>query len=173
MKKPASVALFLVLTVYFFVSAASVNFVSAQNLSVPHSPSVIADTNSVYSLELVHQAVTQLPNGTLAAAFSTNLQGENNYAVYVASSCDGGSSWGTPVKVSTGQGMDGWACGQGIYGCVIAADSQNRVYVAWTGVNDSSTYFQVWCARWNGLVWETCLHPSLGALTNLQGSFPH
>jgi hypothetical protein len=157
--------------VYCFAFVAVVDFGFAQTSSVPHSSSVIADTNSIYSLEFVHQALTRLPNGTLVATFSTNLLGENNYEVYVVSSGDNGSTWGTPVKVSTGQGMDGWACGQGIYGCVIAADSQNHVYVAWTGVNDSSTYFQVWCARWTGLTWETPVRVSQGAEAGVQAFY--
>jgi len=136
------------------------------------TPTTIADTNSGYSLQYTHQTVVRLPNGTLCATFSSNLLGTvNNYAVYVVSSNDNGATWGNPTKISNATGMDGLACSQGAYGSVIAADSNNNVYMAWTGINDSSTYFQVWCARSSGSTWEKPVQVSQGAAAEVQAFY--
>lgn len=135
------------------------------------APVPIANTNSVVSLQLTHQVIIRLPNGTLSCAFSTNLLGTNNYSVYVVSSNDNGSTWGAPVKISNAPGMNSQLCNQGIYGCVIAADANNNIYVAWTGVNDSSTYFQVWCARYDGSSWNTPVQVSQGSGAGVQAFY--
>ena len=136
------------------------------------TPTIIADTNSGYGLQYTHQVMLRLPNGTICATFSSNLLGTvNNYAVYVVSSNDNGTTWDSPVKISNATGMDGMACNQGIYGCVVTADSDNNVYVAWTGINDSSTYFQVWCARSRGSTWEKPVQISQGAASGVQAFY--
>lgn len=133
------------------------------------TPTTIIDTYSVYSLEYTHQVTVRLPNGTICATFPSNRLGTiNNAAIYVVSSNDNGTTWDTPVKISNATGMDGYACSQGMYGTVIAADSNNNVYVAWTGINDSSTYFQVWCARSRGSAWEKPVQVSQGAAAGVQ-----
>lgn len=155
------------------VLADTMHLGKAQNPSTTAStPAYIANTNSDGSLQYTHQVVVRLPNGTLCATFSSNLLGTiNNYAVYVVSSNDNGSTWGIPTKISNATGMDSPLCNQGAYGCVIAADANNNLYVAWTGVADGSTYFQVWCARYNGSVWSTPIQVSQGAGDGVQAFY--
>jgi hypothetical protein len=141
------------------------------DVSTVSGPVVVADTNSDESLRYVHQVAVRLPNGTICATFATNILGTVNCAVYVVSSDDNGATWSCPVKISNGTGMDGWVCGQGMYGTVIAADSRNDVYVAWTGINDSSTYFQVWCARSRGSTWEKPIQVSQGVTAGVQAFY--
>ncbi len=131
----------------------------------------IANTNS-NSLPYVQQEITRLANGTLVATFATNSMGTVNDAVYVVSSNDNGQSWNSPVKVSNASGMDGPQCGNGIYGTVIATDNIGNLYVAWTGINDSSTYFQVWCARYNNITgWSKPVQVSQGAAAGVQAFY--
>jgi hypothetical protein len=154
---------------YLAAESSETGLAVSSEVSPLGEPIVVADTNNDASLRYVHQVAVRLPNGTLCATFATNLLGTiNNCAVYVISSNDNGAMWGSPVKISNGTGMDGWACGQGMYGTVIAADSNSNVYVAWTGINDSSTYFQVWCARSQGSTWEKPVQISEGAAAGVQ-----
>jgi hypothetical protein len=109
-----------------------------------------------------HDVFVRLPNGTLCATFCSNLLGINlNDAVYVVSSNDNGSTWGTPVKISNATGMINKEFNQGTLGPVIAADSSNNVYVAWTGVVEGETW-QLWCTRYDGSDWSTPIEVSQG-----------
>lgn len=174
MKKPSLLITFLIVTIVSNLIAVgtfgntNTPFTSGQ----PSNFYTIADTNSNNSLANTHQVLTRLPNGTLCATFSTNLlAGINNYEVYVATSNDNGTTWGTPTQISNATGMDSYLSYQGIYGCSIAADANGQLYVAWTGVNDSSTYYQVWCAQYNGSAWATPVQVSQGASLGVQASY--
>ena len=170
----SSFLLAIIVSGLIFISTSHIGTVTAStSAALPTAPrATIADTNSVYSLQYTHQTILRLPNGTIVATFSSNLLGTvNNYAVYVVSSNDNGSTWDSPTKISNATGMDGSASSQGTYGSVIAADSNNNVYVAWTGVNGSSTYFQVWCARYSGSMWMNPVQVSQGAAAEVQAFY--
>ena len=62
-----------------------------------------------------------------------------------------GSTWLTPVRISTYSGMEGY---DQMYPC-IAIDSQDRIHVVWTGRGTGFPSGQIWYARYEEGTWLT------------------
>ena len=69
---------------------------------------------------------------------------------------------GQAIRVSNATGMDNPNAIKN-YGCVIAVDLNDNLYIAWAGDVSGVGYYQVWCTQYNGTVWGTPLQVSQGA----------
>jgi hypothetical protein len=174
MKKAFLIAFATTLFICELFSIVTPNFSRAEDpLNSAKAPIAVAVTSYSDWRMPMHDAVVRLPNGTLCATFCGNRQPVNyNDVVYVVSSSDDGATWGAPTKVSgTTKTGNNTEPNQGTFGPVIATDANNNVFVAWSGVSETSAWWQVWCTIYDGSKWSEPTQVSRDLDTGLTTAF--
>jgi hypothetical protein len=91
-----------------------------------------------------------------------------NYAVFVKSSADDGSTWANETLISSLSSMSGYSNDFNS----MAVDSNNNLHVVWEGESSSYSHYQIWYSRYNGTAWSTpiVLSTYAGMNTSTQNS---
>jgi subtilisin family serine protease len=131
-------------------NSTSGTFASSNYTLIITNDIVISNSDNVYATsENAAHVMVRTSTGILYVVYSKSLNGQ--YAVYVKSSADNGSTWVNETVLSTLASMSGYMNWQP----TMAVDSNSNLYVTWQGTTSVYSYQQIWFTEYNGTAWST------------------
>jgi subtilisin family serine protease len=125
-------------------------FASSNYTLIVTNDIVISASDNVYATsENAAHVMVRTSTGVLCVVYSKSLNGQ--YAVYVKSSADNGTTWVNETLLSTLAGMSGYMNWQP----TMAVDSKSNLCVTWQGMTSVYSKQQIWFTRYNGTGWST------------------